>query len=96
MICEYCGTQFREELNAIKVVTYNPHIHTLGAKVVIDQCHIEASPTEMAEFAIREMAQQFARGIAQYMDVKTRFSPELLATEFYAKLRVVNSNYRFD
>ena len=94
MICEYCGTQFREEDNAIRIVTYHPGVHTLGANVMIDREALEMQPQEAAEFAIKSMARSFAEGIAQYMDVKTSDDPINHTVKFYARLRVLDSGYR--
>lgn len=96
MICEYCGTQFREERNEIKVVAYNPLVHTLGANVILDREMAKLSPKEAAEMAIKHMANQFAEGIAQFMEVRTIEEPITDTVRFSARLRVLESGYKFD
>lgn len=95
MICEYCGTMFREERDEIRVVAYNPRVHTLGARVMIPKEHVISSPKEMSEYAIRRLAQEFADGIAQFMEVQTMDEPIAGEVMFGAKLRVLDSTYRF-
>lgn len=95
MICEYCGTQFREEHNEIRVVAYHPGVHTLGASVTLDKEMVALSPKEAAEYAIRHMAQKFADGIAQFMDVRTMDMPITNEVVFASRLRVIDSGYRF-
>lgn len=96
MICEYCGTQFREEHNEIRVVAYNPRVHTLGANVTIPKEYAIRSPKEMSEYAIHRLAQEFADGIAQFMEVQTMDEPKTNEILFQARLRVLDSGYRFD
>lgn len=96
MICEYCGTQFREEYNEIRVVTYNPLAHTLGANVTIPKELAVRSPREMSEYAIRKLSEEFASGIAQYMEVQTMAEPITDEVMFRARLRVLDSGYRFE
>lgn len=96
MVCEYCGTQFREERNEIRVVAYNPRVHTLGAEVKIPKEYIDQSPKEIAEYTIRRLAQEFADGIAQFMEVQTIDEPKTCETFFRARLRVLDSGYRFE
>ena len=95
MVCEYCGTQFREEHNEIRVVAYNPRVHTLGANVTIPKEYAIRSPKEMSEYAIRRLAQEFADGIAQFMEIKATNEPITNSVEFRARLRVLDSGFRF-
>lgn len=95
MICEYCGTQFREERNEIRVVAYNPRVHTLGANIIIPKELLIQSPKEASEFAIRRLSEEFASGIAQFMEVQTMDEPIMQEVHFQAKLRVLDSGYRF-
>lgn len=96
MICEYCGTQFREEHNEIRVVTYNPQVHTLGANVIFPKEIVVQSPREASEYAIRSLAQEFADGIGQFMEVQTIDEPITGEVMFRARLRVLDSGYRFE
>lgn len=96
MICEYCGTMFREERNEIRVVAYNQRVHTLGANVIIPKEDAIRSPKEMSEYAIRRLAQEFADGIAQFMEVSTMDEPRTNSVMFRARLRVLDSEYRFE
>ena len=95
MICEYCGTMFQEERNEIRVVAYTPLVHTLGANVAIQKEYAVKSPKEMSEYAIRRLAQQFADGIAQFMEVRTMDDPITDTVMFQSRLRVLDSEYRF-
>ena len=96
LICEYCGTQFLEECNEIIVVAYNPRVHTLGANVILDREMATLSPKEAAEMAIKHMANQFAEGIAQFMEVRTIEEPKTDTIRFSARLRVLDSGYKFE
>ena len=96
MICEYCGTQFREESGAIKIETYHPGVHTLGANAMVYKELAVLNPKDAAEMAIKQMANSFAEGIAQFMDVRTIEEPATGCIRFAAKLRVLDSGYRFD
>lgn len=95
MFCEYCGTMFREEHNGLSVVAYHPRVHTLGANVTIAKELAVRSPKEVSEYAIRKLAQEFADGIAQFMEVRTEPAPTTDEIVFWAKPRVLDSEYRF-
>ena len=69
MICEYCGTQFQEEHNEIRVVAHNPQVHTLGANVTIPKELVTRSPREMSEYAIHRLSEEFASCIAPFICV---------------------------
>ena len=75
MICEYCGTRFQEDNNVVRIMAYHPGVRTLQAGVVLPEDEVMMSPKEMSEFAIRNMAEQFAEGIAQFMEVQTDYDP---------------------
>lgn len=96
MICEYCGTMFREERNELRVGAYNPWVHTLCANAIIPKELATSSPREMSEFAIRRLAQEFADGIAQFMEVQTMDEPITNEMLFRARLRVLDSGYRYE
>ena len=95
MICEYCGTRFQEENNVVRLMAYRPGVHTLQACVRIPEDEAMMSPKEMSEFAIRNMAEQFAEGIAQFMEVQTDYDPKDFERIFRARLRVLDGGYRF-
>lgn len=95
MVCEYCGTQFQEENRGIKIVAYHPGVHTLGANVTVPKEYATLSPKEASEMAIRRLVNEFADGIAQFMEVKATNEPITDSVEFRARLRVLDSGYRF-
>lgn len=95
MICEYCGTQFREEINEIKIVAYHPGVHTLGAEVVIPTEYIRHDPEEMRKFVIHEMARKYAEELTPFIDVEMYDRTIRDETIFRSRLRVVGTNYRF-
>lgn len=95
LICEYCGTQFKEDNNVIRVVAYRPGVHVLSSSVVIPKEYIVREPEEMAKYAIEEMAKKFASGIAQFMDVGTTEEPFEQNVVFRSRLRVLDGAERF-
>lgn len=96
MICEYCGTAYQDDNGVIRIEAYRPGVHTLGSNVVIDKEFANLSPKEASEMAIRIMAKEFADGIAQFMEVRTMDYPGKNEILFSAKLRVLDSGYRFE
>ena len=66
-----------------------------GANVAIPEEYAVKSPKEMSEYAIRRLAQEFADGIAQFMEVQTMNEPRTHEVRFRARLRVLDSEYRF-
>lgn len=98
MICEYCGTEFREEnepKHVIRIETHNPHVHALMANTIMCRDDVMDSPKEASEYAIRCMAEKFATSIVQFMQIESEFNPSDDSVLFRARLRVLDSDYRF-
>ena len=53
MICEYCGTQFREDKNEIRIMAYQPGIHTLQACAVVPEYEAFMYPKEASEYGAK-------------------------------------------
>ena len=71
MICEYCGTRYKEERESvIKIETFRNPVRTLASRVAMDRYFLTKSPEEASEYAIRTLARQFAECIAPYMDIQ--------------------------
>lgn len=74
MICEYCGTRYKEEQESvIKIETFRNPVRTLASRVAMDKYFLTKSPEEASEYAIRTLARQFAEYIAPYMDIQCSF-----------------------
>ena len=91
MVCEYCGTTFKDENNEIRVVAYRPGVHVLSSSVAIPKEYIVREPEEMAKYAIEQMAKKYANGIAQFMDVRTTEEPFDDTVVFHSRLRVLDN-----
>lgn len=95
MICEYCGTRFREDDSGIKIEVLRPGVRVLSTTFEVPDEFMYSSPKDAAAYAIDRMAEQFAECIAPYIDVKMQVDPAALKTRFYASLRVIDSKHRF-
>lgn len=73
MTCEYCGTQYREDLvneHVFRIETYRNPVQTLAVKQSYPREFFDMNAQEHARFAIESMARSFAEVIAPYMVVQ--------------------------
>ena len=95
MICEYCGTRFREDDSGVKIEVMRPGVRVLSATVEVPDEFMYSSPKEAATYAIDCMAEKFAELITPFIDVKMQVDPAVFKTRFYGSLRVLDSKHRF-
>ena len=90
MICEYCGTRYKEEYgNVLRVETFQNPVRTLASRVVVDDFAMRTSPQEYSEFAIKQLARQFAECIAPYMDIQHSFDSSTRISRLDARIKIV-------
>ena len=90
MICEYCGTRYKEEYgNVLRVETFQNPVRTLASRVVVDDFAMRTSPQEYSEFAIKQLARQFAECIAPYMDIQYSFDNRTRISRLDARIKIV-------
>ena len=92
MTCEYCGTEFKEERDAlIRVETFSNPVVTLGARLLVDRGLLYAAdPETVAEHSMNELAYRFSKEIKKYMDVEFCIDPYSGQPRLDAKIKVVN------
>ena len=96
LICEMCGTAFKEDSGLVQVVVDRPGVHVLGAQGIIDDWELRPVGLKKAsEICIRRLAQEFADSIAPFMEVETERAPWCDQTMIRATLRVVDPKYGF-
>lgn len=95
MICEYCGTRFKEDESGVKIEVLRPGVCILKTTVEVPDEYMYTDPKTAATYAIEHMAEQFAESIASFMDVRMEVNPAALKTRFYATLRVIDKGHRF-
>ena len=91
MTCEYCGTGFKEENdNLIRIETFQNPVVTLGQSIRVNHRDFYESPEQIAEWAIKHLANEFAKVIAPYMDIEYRFDPFEAGHILDARIKIVN------
>lgn len=95
MICEYCGTRFKEDASGVKIEVLRPGVRVLTATAEVPDELMYTSPKEASVYAIDCMAEKFAELIAPFIDVKMQVDPAVFKTRFYGSLRVLDSKHRF-
>lgn len=90
MTCEYCGTRYKEEHgNVLRVEMFQNPVRTLATRIVVDDFAMRTAPKEYAEFAIKQLARQFAECIAPYMDIQYSFDSRSRISRLDASIKVV-------
>lgn len=96
LICEMCGTAFKEEPGLMRIVVDRPGVHVLQANHIIGNEMLGAlGLKEASEMCIRRLAAEFAESIAPFMNVETEWEPRTNQTMIRARLRVIDPDYRF-
>ena len=98
MVCEYCGTQFKQDYNpyVVSVCKFEPKVDMLETRILLDDRAFEMMGREDAsEYAIRMMAQKLADAVVPYMEVHQYFDPEKLQWNYQSRVRILRPDYRF-
>ena len=91
MICEYCGTQYKEESgNVIKIETFTNPVRTLASKMVIDNFALTMNPVEYSEYAIKKLAVKFAECLVPFMNIQSSIDPCTDHVILDAKIKVID------
>lgn len=99
MICEYCGTQFKEDKdNILHFVRCEHRIDVLGSRISIPASffhNYEFNSKEAAEYVTNYFASEFAKSMRPYLDMNTSFDMDELAYVVNAQVRVVRPGVEF-
>lgn len=93
LICEHCGTQFKEKTDIIKIVAEQPGVHTLSASYAIPKEYIyQIGAEEAAKMALNEIARKMANCIMPFIKVRTDNEIFIEQNEMYVRgdLRVLD------
>lgn len=94
--CEYCGTQYEEFNNYIRIATYNPGCQVLRSKMEIPKEEVEYMGAQnAAEYMSKRLSKNLADALAPYMTMETEFDPRTMRQIVTASVRVINPDYRF-
>ena len=79
MMCEYCGTQYKEDLvndAVIRIETFHNPVDTLKASVIVPDEQIRLlGADDASEWVVRQLAHKFSEHISKYMVLENRFEP---------------------
>ena len=79
MTCEYCGTQYKEDLvndTVIRIETFRNPVDTLKASVIVPDEQIRLMGADNAsEWVVRQLAHKFSEHMLKYMVLENRFEP---------------------
>ena len=79
MTCEYCGTQYKEDLvndAVIRIETFHNPVDTLRASVIVPDEQMRLMGADNAsEWVVRQLAHKFSEHISKYMVLENRFEP---------------------
>ena len=96
LVCENCGTQFKENDGIIRIIAERPGVHTLGTAITIDEEMLYAvGAKEISEIVMKQMVADLAEAIAPYIEVKTERSFISNQQIVRGRVRVLDSSFRF-
>ena len=95
LLCEYCGTQFTEDM--IPIVVERPEVKIISAKVKVDMEAIEMFKDDPSfkEHIMRDIACKMARELIEYMDFMEEYEPVHMQKIISARMRVVKKGFHF-
>ena len=74
MMCEYCGTLYKEEMGVLRIETYTNPVRTLAAKCIIPRREIHfIGEVESANMATRNIRYQIAEALTEVMSYDVEF-----------------------
>ena len=96
LVCEMCGTAFREDAPYHIVQIENPRVHTLAASVSLPyETAYALSAKELSELAMRELVQELSQCLYPFMDIKSEEASDFFGTKVTARIRILDPQYRF-
>ena len=98
MVCEYCGTQFKKDIdpNVIRIETFHPQTEVLRGTVMLSAEEVYLIGKEdSAKMATEVLADKLAQAIAPFMEIHTQLDPKTLTYRFDGRVRVLRPDYRF-
>ena len=90
MICEYCGTKYKKEYgDIIRIETFTNPVRTLASQMALDNYALKLNPKEYSEYAIRELAVEFAECLVPFMDIHSSIDSNRGQMILDARIKVV-------
>lgn len=95
MRCEYCGSVFDDKSNQFIIVGH-PGVHVLQAsrKIGLTDLH-KVDPQILSKMILDDMTKQIAESLAPFIEIFDTDNIEDLTKTYLARVRVLDSNYRF-
>ncbi len=77
MTCEYCGTQYKQEVPDFSpmVIKSTARAHELKANVALDQDFVRWDEQHASDFACRQIVDDIASGLAPYIEYRSEYDP---------------------
>ena len=100
LICECCGTQFREEIkdnvNTIHVVQTRPGVHTLATQVVVDrEIVLQIGAEQATKYFMEELKREFTKHITPFIEMDCQHDFIRGQMVIRGRMRVLDPTYRF-
>lgn len=99
--CEYCGTQYREELREDSILhivfqSSPADIKALETRVSVSGDMMRNVPPErIAEFTMKEITHNLSKALAPFVEVVTEYDPRMMVQIVRGRIRVVEPDFRF-
>ena len=98
MMCEYCGTQFRRDIdtNVLRIETFNPKMEVLKGTVMLSEDEVyHLGADESARMATEILASKLAQAIAPFMEIHSERDPRTMQCRVDGRVRILRPDYRF-
>ena len=90
LICESCGTTFKENAQGLRFAVEKPGVHTVQAMLTIDrEFFLSVGLEEASKYAVKELSKEIASGLVPFMQIKAEDNICLHQVTMKARLRVV-------
>ena len=93
MLCEYCGTQYKEDIQRlIKVETYTNPVREYGARYIIpkEMTHADVPLEIISEYAIKNLIAEMSKCLAENMVIKHERDYATNAHIFTGRVKIVH------
>ena len=91
MKCEYCGTEYRKEMDrVIRVETFTNPVRTFEARVSVpDTLFRELSIESASKLAVEELVHELSKSIAPMMEVHNEHDIRTMSNIFSGRIKMI-------
>lgn len=91
MVCEACGTQFREKDQIIRIQADQPGTHVITASFQIDEyMALDMGLEEVSQIAVKEVSRKIADGLTPFITFRAEHVIDSMQYRLTGRLKILD------